>query len=323
MIDNAVDLEVAFRNLHAVQDALDALRADLQETNPALFPVVSQTYLRRIRSLEADIFSYIQERPAQAPLNVKLGGPGVPHGKIRVGIAARFLQALQNALIQEGKVIIAEVGVGRLANEKPSLSALMGMNLVTTRPGSFVLSLDLATPQLGLFDEYDVGERALLQLLTHIAELTEPAAQFSGGRTILRSLDRIAALVKPDKVSVIEFSYKGERTTRDVSVTPSVRDRIGELLGRPRAGEETVQGRLFWIDTEKNVCRIRPDGQEYVNCRYVEEIEDDLILAVKKRIEVSGIIKPDTNNPERRHIKLVERFRSLDEDSEDDETQGT
>lgn len=317
MIANANELEVAFRNLELFEKALEALRKEMQETNPSLFPVVSQTYTRRIRSLQEDIFSYLRENPAEAPFKVRLAGAAIPRGAVRVGIVVRLLQSLQSVLLQEGKSIDSVIGSTGQSNNGTSLDALLGLNLVATQTGSFILALDLAPRQFNLFEEYDIAERALTQMLGHIAELTEPRESFSGGKAILRSLDKIASLINPEKLSTIEFAYKGEKITREAAFTPMVQQHIRTLLGRPSQGEETVQGLLISIDIEKNTCRIRPNGEDVVTCGYADDIEDDLISAVKKHVEVSGIMKPISRNSDLRRIRYIERLRILNTDEED------
>lgn len=146
MIANANELEVAVLNLQSVKNALDALRKEMQQTNPTLFPVVSQTYTRRIHSLQDDIDAYL--------------------------------------------------------NESRALSASLG--------------------------------------------------------------------------------------------------------------EEMVKGLLIAIDIEKNICRIRPEGENIVSCGYADEIEDDLISAVKKQVEVSGIIVPMSRTSDRRRIRRIAHLRVRD-----------
>ena len=67
MIANANELEVAVHNLQSVEDALDALRKEMQESNSALFPIVSKTYTRRIRSLQGEITAYLKESSTPSP----------------------------------------------------------------------------------------------------------------------------------------------------------------------------------------------------------------------------------------------------------------
>lgn len=146
MIANAKELEVAVQNLQSVENALDALRKEMQTTNPALFPVVSQTYTRRIHSLQEDIFAYLYENTVSSPL-------------------------------QE---------------------------------------------------------------------------------------------------------------------------------------EATVKGLLISIDIEKNTCRIRPEGEEVVSFGYRDDIEDDLIRALKRQVEVSGMIVPVSRTSDRRRIRHIARLHVRD-----------
>jgi hypothetical protein len=145
MIANANELEVAVHNLQSVENALNALRKEMLVTNPALFPVVAQTYTRRIRSLQDDIFAYLNKNLAVSPV-----------------------------------------------------------------------------------------------------------------------------------------------------------------------GEETVKGILISIDIERNTCRIRPEGEGVVSCGYAEDIENALITAVKKQVEVSGVIVPFSRTSDLRRIRHIERLRVLD-----------
>ena len=65
MITTINELEIAFENLQRVQTALRGLAQEMQVTNPHLFPVVSQTYTRRICLLQDEIRAYFRENPAE------------------------------------------------------------------------------------------------------------------------------------------------------------------------------------------------------------------------------------------------------------------
>jgi len=317
MIANKDELEIAFHDLKGYERALEAVRSDLERSNPALFPVVSKGYTRRIQGLQEEIFAYLRERPADAPLKVRMAGPAVAEGAIKVGLVARVLTALQSALLQVGKSVDALTRQVDSTSES-SLSALLGLNLVATQTGSFVLALDLAPRQLNLFEEYDVAERAVLQLINHIAELSEPRDGFSGDKSALRSLDRLASLINADRVDTIEFSYRSDKAptrVREATITLPVKEKINTLLKRPRAGEETVRGLLLSINIERNTCGLRPEGQNTVQLNYQEDMEDDLILALKRQIEVSGIRLPLSGTSDQR--KNIERFRLVDADDEE------
>lgn len=313
MIANANELEVAFRNLHIFEETLEGIRRESQASNPALFPTIAQGYLRQIQGLQSDIFAYLRERPADAPLKVRLAGPTVPEGTIRVGVVSRLLQALQSALLHVGKTVSAEVNDNHQPTETTALRALLGLNLVATQTGSFILALDLAPRTLSMFEQYDVAEQSVVRLLDYVSDLTYAQDRLRAERPTLRALEKLAAVLKPNAITDIEFSYRGVSQTRDASLNVPLKERLGEMLGRVREGEETVRGLLVSIDIERDKCRIRPQGEETVDCGYSEEIEDDLILAVKKQVEVSGVIEPQAANSQRRRIRHIERFTLIGE----------
>jgi hypothetical protein len=68
MIANAVELKVAVRNLRIMEEALRALRAQLEVANPRMFEVTSKAYLRRIAALQEDIAKYLVEHPTELSL---------------------------------------------------------------------------------------------------------------------------------------------------------------------------------------------------------------------------------------------------------------
>lgn len=68
MIANSAELKVAARNLRILEDALLALRNQLEATNAQLFEVTSKAYVRRINSLQTDIAKYLSEHPQEVSL---------------------------------------------------------------------------------------------------------------------------------------------------------------------------------------------------------------------------------------------------------------
>lgn len=68
MIANSLELKVAVRNLKIMEEALLALRKQLEVANPDLLEVTSKAYVRRITSLQADIAYYLSEHPTEVSL---------------------------------------------------------------------------------------------------------------------------------------------------------------------------------------------------------------------------------------------------------------
>ena len=68
MIANTTELRVAVRNLKIMEDALRALREQLETTNPELLEVTSKAYVHRIASLQREISAYLCDHPTDVSL---------------------------------------------------------------------------------------------------------------------------------------------------------------------------------------------------------------------------------------------------------------
>jgi hypothetical protein len=68
MIADSVELKVAVRNLKIMEEALRALREQLEVSNLWLLEVTSKGYVRRIAALQTDIAQYLNEHPTEVSL---------------------------------------------------------------------------------------------------------------------------------------------------------------------------------------------------------------------------------------------------------------
>jgi hypothetical protein len=68
MITNATELTIAVRNLKIMEEALRALREQLEASNPCLLDIASTTYKQRIASLQKDITQYLAQYPSDISL---------------------------------------------------------------------------------------------------------------------------------------------------------------------------------------------------------------------------------------------------------------
>jgi len=72
MIANTTELKVAVRQLKIMEDALKALRDQLETTNPDLLTVTEKAYVRRIEDLQTEISQHLYTHPAEVSLLVRL-----------------------------------------------------------------------------------------------------------------------------------------------------------------------------------------------------------------------------------------------------------
>lgn len=81
MIASTAEFEVAVRNLHILEEALRALREQLEASNPKMSEVAAKAYVRRIADLQTDIAGFLAQHPADwgAPTcEHRLDGRGRP-----------------------------------------------------------------------------------------------------------------------------------------------------------------------------------------------------------------------------------------------------
>ena len=121
---------------------------------------------------------------------------------------------------------------------------------VATQLGSFILALDLAPRTLSMFEQYDLAEQSVLRLLDYVSDLSNAQDQMRSDRPTLRALEKIAAVLRPNAITEIEFSYRGISQVRNATLNVAAKEHLGQLLGRVREGEETVRGLLISIDIE-------------------------------------------------------------------------
>lgn len=74
MIANATELKVAVSQLRIMEDALKALREQLETSNPDLLGSTEKAYLRRIKDLQTDISQHLCDHPTEVSLLMRLTG---------------------------------------------------------------------------------------------------------------------------------------------------------------------------------------------------------------------------------------------------------
>lgn len=311
MITTATQLEGALEHLATLQRMQEAMRVHLQQTDPSFFPTVAEGYSRRIEDLQEEIFEYLRERPAESALSVRLAGPSMQTGIIRAALVGNLISGLQSALYQVGRLAGSESEDEGEVQKVEGIRSVLGLNLVATAPGSFILAMDLpGRYQPTLFEQYDLASSTLEKLINHVNELRESAEDYTGDRPTLRGLQKVADIVKRE-VETIEVVYRDERRHAETVFDPFVKERIEYLLGAPKEGERTVRGTLIEINIENNTCKIHPENEAPINCDYEEHLEDDLIAGLKRKIEMAGQFRELDRPAGSIRITKIERFRVL------------
>lgn len=317
MITNETQLAVAQQRLNSYRQMLETTRRHLQDTGSSLFPSVSEGYLRHIEELQDEITAYLREHPAESALSVRLSGPMLKSGIIRATLVGNLISGFQSALYQVGKLTASEAAEGG-TRKIEGIRSVLGLNLVATAPGSFVLAMDFEPRQEPeLFDEYDIASSTMERLIDHVNEIQKDPQDYTGDFPTLRGLQKVAALVKRN-VETIEVVYRNNQHHTEAVFDSVVRERIEHLLGSPRENEKTVRGTLVEINIVNNTCKVHPTDEAPVDVDYEESLEDDLVSGVKQEIEMAGQFI-ETARPGHIKITKIERFRILDAEDVDSE----
>ena len=64
MINNLLELQIAFRNLHIFGETSAALQKELMDSNPDLLAAALPAYLNHIANLQTEIAEYLYSHPA-------------------------------------------------------------------------------------------------------------------------------------------------------------------------------------------------------------------------------------------------------------------
>lgn len=312
MITNTIQLNASLEQLQKYESYFEEIRKYYENRNSSMFPIISEPYFKKIKELQILIFEYLKEKPVSAPLNIRIAGPLAKSGIIKASVVSKFLSGFQSAVYQiGGKTYSSMYEVYNKIDSK--LRSLLSLNLIATKPGSFILSMDLEPGQIPLFEK-DVAYKSISQLINYINEIKKSPDAYKGSISVLRSLSKVANIIK-NEIEEIEIRFEVENEIEETKIDPVVKDRIKFLLGEPDKGEKTIKGVLIGINIENNTCKVHPFDGSPINCIYDEKIEDDLINAIKKEIEMAGEFE-ETSKLGQIKITKINKFRLLNDDLE-------
>ena len=67
MITTQEQFKIALHQLSSFKGMLEAMRLHLEETEPTLIPLVSESYLHRIQDIQTEICDYLLRQPEVPP----------------------------------------------------------------------------------------------------------------------------------------------------------------------------------------------------------------------------------------------------------------
>ena len=311
MITNSEQLNASYRYLEKLENLLENARKYYENKNSSMFPVISKSYISEIKKTHSLISDYlINMQTVDSPLKIRISGHLLKSGKIKASVATNLLNGIQYALYnigsktyQDTQEIYYTLDTGK--------KKLLSLNLVATQPGSFIFALEMEESQGSLFEDSLIS-KSISNLINSVNDILISPKEYKGTIYTLRSLYKIANIIK-NEIEEIEISFKTETYSLETKFNPTVKERIKYLLGGPERGEKTITGKLIEINIENNTCKVHPENENPIICEYDESLEDELILAIKKDIEMAGEFE-QLSKPGKIKMTKINSFRIIDDD---------
>ena len=235
----------------------------------------------------------IEANKKDARLEVRLSGPAVEGGRLRVDALIEIAGAVQTAVTRLAYGLRGQATVrrGRTPREIADLTRL---EVVGLREGSTVLAFDLAEHERPL-DELDLGREALDVFEAGFLEVAEgrtPPDPWDEG--VMRAVEHLTrALDKGvDKVIVGKPGASPERRAvfmrsaregRRIEVSPGAREHL------------EIEGRLLMADfaATRDEARIHRPLDPPVRCRFGPDLEGKVLRLLRRYVRAKGWAEPD------------------------------
>lgn len=236
-------------------------------------------------------------------LKLRIQGPGVRPGSIPVPDLIRICQATQDAVSRQAEAMRG----GRSLRSGPKSSVVYQectLELTGIQKGSTILPFTLAKTQQPLPNMTTFGHDVVREVADAVKAL--------GGRRLSRNVSFEAGLLN-------SLRDMGEVLSKDVTriewLVPSngkpavkaifdkrVRERVIERIKIPTVRPETVEGILEMADfrAQDHKCRILPAVGQPILCTFTADREDEIQVALRKPVRISGAatVNPNSNRVE-------------------------
>jgi hypothetical protein len=257
-------------------------------------------------------------RAPAAALAVRLVGPGVRSGRIRVPDLLGICQHAQAAVNRQAEALEGRAHTQHRGPASGKVQEECTLELVGLGRGSVVLCFEQAKsqPNLPAFEQFsNLGEAAI----TSVGRALKALADGKGGDIdpgVLQSLSDLGDVLD-DHVKKIEWRVPGRHGRRaiNVAIDKKIHARIARQLQPAPTSPLSVEGVLEMIDFKPGDfrCRIHPPVGASIPCTFSTAVEDDVFANLRRPVRVDGLatINPQTQRTETLAIKAVTPLDAL------------
>jgi hypothetical protein len=256
----------------------------------------------------------------QAPfLEIKIRGPAVKPGRIRLDDLLCLVEHIENALERTAKVLLGSSSLKPGARPH-DLKTACSLELVGISQGSPATSLRFERTDVQTkFPSMDFGFEVMEKCFGGLAQVSGEAAPLPAGYDpgVLMAW-KDAGRIFSRGISDIEITLNHRTEPLRVRFDQTTQDQIRDRIRGPERCLRTIEGRLLMADFKEHGtrCRIHPSTGSPVICLFDDSLRDEVYRNILKFVRVTGETKENsfTGRIEAIVISDIEPIEAMDDE---------
>ena len=250
---------------------------------------------------------------------VKLEGPGVKPGRVRLDDFLRLGQEVLRAVERVSLVLQGSAGSQRAGRRPQDIRSATSLDVVEVTHGSpsAVIRFERSEPQASIPDT-DLGFEAFEKFVQGLQAVTSESEAYPTGYDagVLLAI-RDAGRLFDRGVDRIEFTLDHPTRPNCVVYDRNGYTRIQKRIVGPQLNKRTIEGRLLMADFKERGSRLRvhPSSGDPVICLFDESLRDEVYRSILHFVRVTGEAKEDAISKKIVSIQIsdIERIESKED----------
>lgn len=257
----------------------------------------------------------MKEGTRTAQLIIRLRGPAVRDGRILLHDLVHFGGCFQTILNRVALVLATGISSTQPGRRPEPLRSACALELVTLKPGSLELTLELRDQQLALPGMHP-GEEALQTLVIGINKLKNGDGGLPPGYDLgVLSTWREAGKILHSGVEAIDLELSTITKQLQARYDLAVHQQVVECIRGPILGHLVLEGRLLMADFRElgTRCRIHPPTGKAVMCDFDESLAAEIQENLRSFVRLTGAAErdPDSGSIVRLKIAEIQRIEEV------------
>ena len=229
---------------------------------------------------------------------IKLEGPGVKPGRIRLEDFLRLGQEMLRAVERVARVLQGSAESQRPGRRPQDIRAAISLDVVEVTQGSpsAIIRFERSGTQLSIPD-VDLGLQSFEKFVEGLGVVTSGGEAYPPGYDagVLLAI-RDAGRLFDRGVDRIEFTLNHRAQPLRVPYNREGYTRIQQRIVGPQLNQRTIEGRLLMADFKERGSRLRvhPSSGDPVICLFDESLRDEVYRSILHFVRVTGEAKEDS-----------------------------